>query len=201
MRGYAAHRRELGLPGSSHVAVGNAVRDGRLVASVSQDERGRYHIDPELADSEWEAATNPSKQREPAPGPVRGAQALTGDLFGPPEGDDPFDRRPGYGRPSGNEYREALTKQARHRAELLELDVRQRGGELVPWAPTVEAVETLARMTRDRVMQVVDRLSAQLAATNKEKEIRQMVYEELDRAFNEAAEQVRTFRETREVDQ
>ena len=52
-RAYAAHRRELGLPGHTHEAVRKAIACGRIVPGPD----GK--IDPEIADKQWAERTRP----------------------------------------------------------------------------------------------------------------------------------------------
>lgn len=53
-RQYAAHRKALGLPGGSHVAVGKAIRAGRISDAVGEDEK----IDFAKADALWSRNTD-----------------------------------------------------------------------------------------------------------------------------------------------
>ena len=52
---YAQLRKERGLPGQSITAVLNALKEGRITAVDGQ-------IEPEEADRQWEANSNPKKQ-------------------------------------------------------------------------------------------------------------------------------------------
>jgi hypothetical protein len=52
IRGYAAHRKALGLSGGSPAAVQKALNDAR----ISRGPDGKIH--PEIADAEWEANSN-----------------------------------------------------------------------------------------------------------------------------------------------
>jgi hypothetical protein len=61
LRGYAAHRRSLGLTGGTLPAVRKAIARERLVESVVTVAGVKKIADPELADREWAANTDPSK--------------------------------------------------------------------------------------------------------------------------------------------
>ena len=50
IRGYALHRRQLGLVGGTHEAVRKAIATGRITA-------GPGGIDSEVADAQWAART------------------------------------------------------------------------------------------------------------------------------------------------
>ena len=76
VRGYARHRRALGLPGGDESTCRRAVRDGRVPRGlVSAD--GKI-LDPEAADRAWEASTRSqyaprsgrTAPKAKAPGPV-----------------------------------------------------------------------------------------------------------------------------------
>lgn len=64
IRGYADHRRGLGLPGGSAWAVQKALKDGRITRTKS----GK--IDPKVADAEWAASTDQGKQDAATAGSV-----------------------------------------------------------------------------------------------------------------------------------
>jgi phage terminase Nu1 subunit (DNA packaging protein) len=70
LRAYAEHRKALGLPGTTHVAVRNAIQDGRLSESVKNVD-GATVIDFVAADVEWAARTDPTRQQRT----VRNAEA------------------------------------------------------------------------------------------------------------------------------
>ena len=58
---YAAHRKRLGLTGSTRQAVHGAVKTRRISLLVDGS------IDPVVADAEWLRRTDPSKQRKVSP--------------------------------------------------------------------------------------------------------------------------------------
>jgi hypothetical protein len=60
LQAYANHRKALGLRGTSHVAVLNAINDGRLGAPAVQRQGRSWEINPELADQQWADATHPA---------------------------------------------------------------------------------------------------------------------------------------------
>ena len=75
-RGYARHRKQHGLPGTSDTAVRAAISDGRIAAAVLADKT----IDPEKADALW--GTNSSRSPSDGDGvsevPVNGNGASQG---------------------------------------------------------------------------------------------------------------------------
>lgn len=58
IRAYAQHRKDRGLTGATHGAVRKAIESGRVKPSAD----GK--IDPEKADRDWEAKTDPGRQRQ-----------------------------------------------------------------------------------------------------------------------------------------
>ena len=72
------------MRGLDKESVRLAVHDGRLSKSVTK-KGTRYDIDPEVADQEWKANTNPAKQNNtknkvaPAPSMAQ-ARAVRGDV-------------------------------------------------------------------------------------------------------------------------
>jgi hypothetical protein len=64
LQAYANHRKSLGLRGTSHVAVINAINEGRIYppAIWRSGRTGRFwNIDPDLADQQWADTTDPSE--------------------------------------------------------------------------------------------------------------------------------------------
>ena len=59
---YGTHRKALGLRGTSHVAVLNAINDGRLSAPAVRRQGRNWEINPELADQQWADATHPAER-------------------------------------------------------------------------------------------------------------------------------------------
>jgi len=57
LQAYANHRKAQGLRGVSHVAVLNAINEGRLTAPAVRREGRSWIIDPTLADAQWSERT------------------------------------------------------------------------------------------------------------------------------------------------
>ena len=112
-REYARHR------GCEPSAVRQAIKAGRISASVKRDAAGDYSIDPKRADLEWAATTY--ADRVPLTGPTAPGGSASG-------GEDPVS-----------------LMEARHRlelakAQLAEMDLAERRGEIL------DAREVEARM-------------------------------------------------------
>lgn len=113
-------------------------------------------IDPELADAEWSAATDAEKQR-----------ASAGAI---PEG---------AGRQAA-----AIARIKEAEAELKELQVRQRRGELVEVSRVADLWFEVSRQTRDRVLGVADDIAPELSPLRSSKKI----HARLSAALREALE-------------
>lgn len=123
---YAARR------GVSPKAVSKAVAAGRLVESVVRDDHGDPKIsDPVLADREWEANTRTRIDR-----PVTPPRAAVVPIPEVAARWTPPDRPPSSDVPDYNESRAlreaAAARREAAKADLAELDVAERKGELVP---------------------------------------------------------------------
>jgi hypothetical protein len=187
MRAYARHRKELGLPGQSHGAVRKAIERETLVGSVSYDGRGRAMIDFELADEEWANRTDPAQVREPgvAKGRFSDGEDRTGEptLFP--------DMRPLPAQQDKNTGPSLKTAQAvklSFQARLTQLDYEERSGKLCQVDRVkVEAFRT-ARLVRDKILNIADRIGAPLAAESDPHSCREMLLRELNVALEELAE-------------
>jgi hypothetical protein len=65
LRAYARHRKAAGLPGHTHRAVQQAIDSGRLTDAAREID-GELVIDFAVADREWEARTDPTRQTRAA---------------------------------------------------------------------------------------------------------------------------------------
>jgi phage terminase Nu1 subunit (DNA packaging protein) len=128
-RQYAAHRKRKGLPGSSHTAVANAVREGRLTGAIDSD--GQI-ADVDLADKLW--AVNTLADRVPLSGPTTSAVTSL-DL------------------PAARARREMAL------AQIAELDLAERRGELIAVDQARADVEDLISNVRTRLLGVPSQLA------------------------------------------
>lgn len=163
IRAYAAHRKALGLPGTSPTSVQKALKDGRIHKNAG----GK--IDPDTADLEWTRNTDPARggPRPPA-GPRLGAA--------PPNGDG----QAGAGAPTRADAR-AISEA--YRAKMLQLDLEERAGNLVQLAPVERETFAQARRLRDAVLAVPDRIEAELAATSDVRAVSKLLTDALEEAL------------------
>jgi len=108
LRAYAAWRKSKGLRGGSLEAVRRAIQSARLVDSLVTVDGVQKVSDPEAADREWEANTEPGR----------------GGIPGFTSGEEEDDQEP----PA---IVQAAARLKAAQADLAELTVRKRAGDLV----------------------------------------------------------------------
>ena len=187
LRAYGRHRKELGLPGQTHGSVKKAIERETLVKSVSYNARGEVRIDPKIADEEWSERTDPAQQREPETARGRfsdGEDAAEQDVLFPdmratPEAGD---------KNKGPSLKTAQAVRLAYQARLAQLEYEERSGKLCQ----VERVKVesfrLGRLVRDKILNVADRICAQLAAETEQHAARELLLRELNVALQELAE-------------
>lgn len=139
---YAAHR------GVSDRAVRKAIESGRLIKSATR-KGGRWLIDPEIADLEWDRNTALQK--------VRTARQIN-DGKSKARGEDPGEPEapqlpPGTGRGVGT-YTQAKAAAEGYRAMLLKLDYQERDGSLVRKADVERHLFEVAKQVKDAVLRL-----------------------------------------------
>lgn len=148
--------------GCSKQAVSKAVKAGRLTLIDGM-------IDPEIADRQWARNTDPQQQERGAPEQFevtqRRAVALTDADGGSASGDPMLVKE------------KARTE--RLRAELLEIELRQRRGELVEAVDARRVQFNLARTTRNALLALPPRLAPIFASMTDASEIERLFDSEL----------------------
>lgn len=159
----------------SLTAVQKAIRSGRLARSIGRDARGPYVLDLALAAREWQAgATKPANGG--GRGPKASSSSAPASAAPAPGGSD--------GAPAGGSLVEAQLRLADERRAALELANRRRRGELLDAGEVEREHFELARITRERILNVPDRL-ADLAPS-----VRARIREELRQALGSIADEV-----------
>lgn len=163
-------------------AVRKAIRSGRLKNSVVQpDGSAKPKIDPVLANAEWELNTDKSQQKnvknKPAPAAplqpyIRNPEAPMSD--GPPRLGDAPDLA--SSAKSTKEY---------YAAQIAKLEYEAKAGKLIDADQVRHEAFRLARSLRDRVLNIPDRLAAELAGIKDRKEIHKRISHELRIALTE----------------
>jgi hypothetical protein len=115
-------------------AVRKAIADGRIVKGAVQAGKRRWQIDPEIADQEWQRNTSPAKQRGQAAERARELERQQG-------APDVLAKAPSHAQ--------AQALRTLYQAKLLELDLKERQGQLVPKADVERVWFEEGRRVRD----------------------------------------------------
>lgn len=142
--------------GVSHVAVGKAIKKGRI--STVTGENGRKMIDPAVADIQWARNTDPQQSAR--------ANAQKAAYTPPPAGADAG---------NGSAYWDARTRRETADASRAELELRKLEGELVERRRVEAAAAGIGRMLRDAVLGVPTKLAPDLAHLTDPWEIEQRI--------------------------
>ena len=175
LQAYANHRKALGLRGTSHVAVINAINDGRLSAPAVQRQGRSWIIDPALADAQWASRTDPSERGAMGGGTARPIGTAPSAV---PATDQPPAAAKG-GPPL------AISKQvkAAYEAKLTELEYKERSGEMGNLQDVKRQAAKLARQVRDLLLIIPSRNAARLAAMSDPEDVRSLLEEEIEGAL------------------
>ena len=87
-----------------------------------------------------------------------------------------------------NSYSEARTAEKQLRVELLELDLQLKKGEMVLTKDVELAAFNAARETRDRMLNIPDRISAIVAAESDEIKVRDIIIEQIENELRSIAD-------------
>lgn len=145
-----------------------AIRTGRLEESVARTDSGRYRIDAERADREWQEWTNPSQVRDAKAG---GRPPRTASLF---ETELQVER---------TTHARASAERVSIDAQLKRLELEERQGLLVDRHAVTRVAFAIARDVRERILAIPDRLSAVLHAASSTREVHHLLVAELARAL------------------
>ena len=156
----AAYARSRGIAAPTVLA---AIKTGRLINSLSKDERGRTRIDPSLADAEWKANTQGG--RFPSPQPYASGAEL------------PIDAA---------DYNASRAKKESYLAELARLEFEEKDGTLVRAEAIRKEAFGIARQVRDGMLNIPDRIASELAALTDQFEIHKRLTDEIRRTLETA---------------
>lgn len=158
---YAKHR------GVSPAAVFDAIDKGRLETSLEKKESGRYLIDIDAADAEWAANTD------------SGTGSLAHMKNRPKvEATETADDQP-------ITYAEARAQHERFKARLAQLELEQREGTLVEAEASRREAFRVARLVRDSLLNIPDRVAGELAAETNQFKVHQRLVKEIRRALED----------------
>lgn len=187
LRAYAEHR------GVSPPAVRKAMACGRLTeASCSKTPRGRWSIDVERADAEWQANTDPVQQRERHRGSEPSDEPSLFEDAGPlPPGqlDAPSSsgKAPLPRAKNGSTLAELQAEKLRWQTANARLEFERTSGELVSRDEVQREADRCARMVRDAMLRIPDRIAAVCASSGDVAEIGERLEVEIREALEAVA--------------
>lgn len=167
LKEYAAHR------GVSPAAISLAVKNGRCPATL--DPMGRKVIDSEKADAEWI-----NTGRGPPPGVKQGPKLVDAPI-------DTSETKIG-GAPTllaSRQIREA------YQARMAKLDYDERTGKTIESEEVKEQSFKAARIVRDNMLNIPDRLAAELAGETNQFTIHKKLTDEIKKAIQDAISTIR----------
>lgn len=160
-------------------AVRKAIKSGRLAASVTYDAKGWPRIDPAVADGEWGNFTHPThggaRNKKAAPEPE--IQSVTDD-------------EPAAPRQSGNAaqtFAQSRAIKEAYLARLAKLDYEEKSGKLISADGVKNDAFKMARIVRDSILNIPDRISAELASEAEPFKIHKLLSDELRKALETLA--------------
>lgn len=170
------------LKGVSPQAIRKAIRDGRLRRSIERKGKG-YQIDVKLADAEWARNTNMNKSRSAEVINIGKAAAagMGGEQLA-------FDTKIGTNYSQYRAYGEGF------KAKLLELEYKEKAGQLVRADDVKAEVFKTNRLFRDAVQNIPIRVVAELAAVvgeldhARKHEMMLIMQREIDKALEHLAD-------------
>lgn len=166
--------------GVKRQAVQQAIQAGRLREAVTRDERtGFWRIDLEKGRAEWEAWADPAKRpkgRKPAGRPAQASRG-TPSLF---ERETPDDRAR---KRELVTHARASTERTMLDAELKRIELEQLRGNLVDRREVQKEGFRLARLVRDRLQAIPDRVAASVAAMDKPAQVHEVLAAEIAKAL------------------
>lgn len=175
-RAYARSRANRGLPGGTVRAVQKAIESSRIRLIDGK-------IDPQIADMQWELNTDADQQKRGA-----AAASVTPPVAEPaaPAVVQTSANAPTASDGQVNRIREAARADLA-RAQLLEYELQQKLGNLVRVDDVRRAAMEKARVARDALLGIPDRLAPLLAAEVDPAKVHSILAEELRRVCAELA--------------
>lgn len=181
---YARHR------GCSNNAVTKAIKDGRIVKAVVQDDDGTFiGIKWRLADELWALNTDPEQQIRGNGGVMPAGPAEQLPLGGQDErGDEDADDARLADR---DELIRQRTEKARLDNERATLELARMRGELVSVAEEREVRTRRYRAMRDKLLGIADREAAVLAAEQDAVQVRNLLTRAINQVLHELSDDAR----------
>lgn len=156
IRGYARHR------GVTEAAVRKAIKQGR----VSKGKNGK--INPKTADKEWGQNTDPAQIKA---------------VFAEEKPD--YSQNSAPSSLSGPSYQQSRAIKEAYGAKLLRLQFEKESKKLISIDDVKVSAFNAARMTRDRILNIPDRVIPQLVGKTNIFEMKEILKAELIKALEE----------------
>jgi len=156
IRGYARHR------GVAESAVRKAITQGR----ISKGKNGK--INPKIADKEWGQNSDP-------------AQIKAENAFDAPD----YSQNSAPSSLSGPSYQQSRAIKEAYGAKLLRLQFEKESKKLISIDDVKVSAFNAARMTRDRILNIPDRVIPQLVGKTNIFEMKEILKAELIKALEE----------------
>jgi hypothetical protein len=154
--------------GISAAAVTKAIKDGRLARGIVVDETGKRKVDPAIADSEWAGSTD-TTMGAPSHANPRGHSIQAEPVT---SGDTPT-------------FMESKAKRESFMAELARLEYEEKSGALVQVDEVKKEAFRVARIVRDSMLNIPDRVAAELAAETDPFKVQKRLADEIRLALTE----------------
>lgn len=152
---YANHR------GVTKQSVGKAIATGRI--SATKDDKGWIVIDSEIADQQWDANTDDARRPLLERSGVIDAVDLDDDLASTGEPANPSPAQQATIAAS-KRYVDARAERERYQASTAKMDYQRKSGQLARVDEVEAEAFRTARMIRDAMLNIPDRISHELAA-------------------------------------
>lgn len=169
---YARWRGERGLEGATRQGVRKAIDDGRITSAELRG--GRWHVCAELADREWEEATNPAARRGAAAGGAP-SRDVTGELFGGEEDT----KRSAADLHQRMTHSLAQTRRTLVQAQLAELQLQRQTGQLVNAEDARREAYQVGQEAREKLMDLSDRLAPMVVGRTDLAEVHALIVREV----------------------
>jgi hypothetical protein len=152
-----------------HSSVQEAINSGRIASAVRKDAKGNPRIDAEAADKLWQENTDPAEQR--------GVHASSEEAA----------ERP-VSRSRGPSYAESRAIREAYEARLCKLQFDKAMGDLLPRAEIETSTFRVMRASRDAMLSLPDRLSAEVASMSDERQVHARISKEVEAIQAELAD-------------
>lgn len=177
MRAYARYR------GVSPEAVSKAVKLGRI--STVLDERGKRVIDPAVADTEW--LENSAHHKRQSPTIAEKKAAASSAPPEPPHVEAPPLAGSDSSAPAGPSYNRSRAIREAFNAKIAQIEYEEKIKKLISAEKVRVSAFKSARIVRDAIMNIPNRISADLASETDPQKVRIMLTDALNEALQELA--------------